>query len=200
MAAEAAKPTSTSNKPELSRESGQSLLEFMLMLPMMIGLVIILVRVNTAIQVSIVNQQYARSHALWLNFNSPVFPQTQLRELNMTKHGDNQMVILVAGEPVPENGENLHPKAATSYIARKKGLPDSDDKDADERALVRIRDTVTICSQSNVVATSDGVRPVLPLGPGPSFSAIGSYGLSEDPRQFQYCRSNLKYIIESEGT
>lgn len=182
-----------------NRESGQSLLEFMLMLPMMIGLVLILVRVNSAIQVSIVNQQYARAHALALNFNSPVYPELRFRVRDLIPHGDNQMVILVAGEPVPENGD-LQPTAATSYIARKKGISDKDDKDADERALVRIRDTVTICTQSNVVGSASAPSPVLALGPEPTFRALGPYNLSEQPQQFQYCRSNLQYVIESEGT
>lgn len=194
MAAKAAKQAL---KPSQDREGGQSLLEFMLMLPMMIGLVLILVRVNTAIQVSIVNQQYARAHALWLNFNSPNFPQLGLREKNLTSHGDNQMVILVAGNAVPEGAKGL-PEAATSYIARKKGLPDREDKDSDERSLVRIRDTVTICTQSNVVRSSGATRPVLPLDPA-TFRAIDRYGLSEQPQQFEYCRSNLQYVISSEG-
>ena len=38
-------------------ERGQSLLEFCLLLPVLLGLVTMMIRVNTAIQVSIVNQQ-----------------------------------------------------------------------------------------------------------------------------------------------
>lgn len=177
-------------------QSGQSLLEFLLMLPLMIGLVLILVRVNTAIQVSIVNQQYARMHALWLAFNSPSYPNLNLRERQITRKKDNQMVIGVS-DNAPDGQGEYTPAAATAYIARKKGAPDSDDKEADKRALVRIRDTVTICTQPNLVTTAAGLQPVLPLDPE-TLRATGPYNLSEEPRQFQYCSSNMKYITSSE--
>ena len=95
-------------------ESGQSILEFLLMLPMLVGLVLILVRINTAIQVSIVNQQYARSHALWLNFNSAVYPQLALREGHLTANNDNQMVIGVSDNTAPQDGTTFTPVASTS--------------------------------------------------------------------------------------
>jgi hypothetical protein len=51
-------------------EAGQSLLEFLLMFPMLLALVIVLIRVNTAIQISIVNQQYARAQTFVLTSNA----------------------------------------------------------------------------------------------------------------------------------
>jgi len=50
--------------PDLSSERGQSVLEFVFMLPILLGLIVIMVRSNTVIQMSIVNQKYARAQAL----------------------------------------------------------------------------------------------------------------------------------------
>jgi len=181
------------------RESGQSILEFLLMLPMLVGLVLILIRVNSAIQVSIVDQQYARAHALWLNFNSPVYPQLALREPHLTAQLDNQMVIGVSDNLAPTDGTNFQPLASTSYVARQKGIHDQDDQSASKRANVRIRDTVTICTQSNVVTGKSGMVAALPLDPK-TFAATGNFNLSEDPHQFQYCGSNIKYAVDAQDT
>lgn len=180
-------------------ESGQSIVEFLLMLPMLVGLVLILVRVNTAIQISIVNQQYARSHALWLNFNSPVYPQLALREPHLTAQQDNQMVIGVSDNVAPEDGSNFQPVASTSYVARKKGQADSTDPESSKRANVRIRDTVTICTQSNVISGKAGLVPLMALDPK-TFTAIGNIGLTEDPHQFNYCGSNMQYVVDAQDT
>jgi hypothetical protein len=51
-----------------------------------------------------------------------------------------------------------------------------------------------------VVSAGGGTQPILRLGPGPAFQASAPYALGEEPRQFQFCRSNLNYVIESEGT
>src|SRR4051812_43761116 len=79
-------------------ESAQALVEFLLLLPAVIVLIVVLVRVNSAIQVSIVNQQYARAQALWLAFNSPVFPELRhrVKDFQSGSKMSNQMVIGVA--------------------------------------------------------------------------------------------------------
>lgn len=181
---------------EQDPESGQSLMEFLLLLPMMIGLVIVLVRVNTAIQISIVNQQYARMHALWLAFNSSVYPALKMREASLTssEHQDNQMVIGVSDNPAPEEG-TYAPTAATSYIARKKGAPDSSDAEPSQRANVRIRDTVTLCTQINVIQSQGKFVPLLPMDPTGT-QALGPYNLVEKP-SFSYCRSGLQYVVDA---
>lgn len=181
------------------RESGQSILEFLLMLPMMVGLVLILLRVNQAIQVSIVNQQYSRMHALWLNFNSPVYPQLALKEPHLTTQLDNQMVIGVSDNIAPTDGTRFQPVASTSYVARKRGISDQDDQSVTKRANVRIRDTVTICTQSNVVVGKSGLVPVLPMDPV-ALTLKGNFNLTESPTQFQFCGSNLKYPTDAEDT
>jgi len=71
-----------------------------------LALVIVLARVNMAIQVSIVNQQYATAQAHWLAFNSaPFFPQLFLRVRNFQeapKRG-NLMILGVSSNTVPED-------------------------------------------------------------------------------------------------
>ena len=53
------------------KEDGQSIVEFLVSLPLLVGLAVVLIRVNSAIQMSIVNQQYARAQTLNLTYNSP---------------------------------------------------------------------------------------------------------------------------------
>ncbi len=51
-------------------QAGQSLLEFVLMLPVIFGLANVIYRANMAIQQSIVNQQYARQQTLIITEHS----------------------------------------------------------------------------------------------------------------------------------
>ncbi|MEO5970142.1 MAG: hypothetical protein ABIQ95_09460, partial [Bdellovibrionia bacterium] len=60
-----------STKTVKSNNEGQSVIEFIFMLPLLIGMSTLLVNINTAIQMGIVNQQYARFQTLFLTFNSP---------------------------------------------------------------------------------------------------------------------------------
>lgn len=180
-------------------ESGQSILEFLLMLPMLVGLTIVLVRVNQAIQVSIVNQQYARMQSLWLAFNSPVYPALKLNVGVITAQQENQQIILVAGNQAPADGSNIEPEAATSYVARKQGLQHlgDGDPDATQRALVHVRDTVTLCTQSNVVRSKSGYIPILPMSTTAPFAPTGNYSLSEDVGQFDFCHGGLQYLVDA---
>jgi hypothetical protein len=99
-------------------EAGQSLLEFLLTLPMLVALVVILVRVNSVIQVSIVNQQYARAQALFLAYNSSEFPSIDRRMSQLVAKRYSQMVLGVADNAAPRQGGYV-PKAAAQNVARK---------------------------------------------------------------------------------
>jgi hypothetical protein len=190
-------------------EEGQSVIEFMLMLPLIVGLAMILVRIQTAIQISINNQQYARAQALMLAYNSPVYPNLSLRESDVTGKNYNQMVIGVSENTTDSTqlsdegggGGNITPKAARHYVARRKGVPDRAEAEPSERALVRIHDTVTLCTQTNVVKAAGGSeQPVLKLkrvGPG-LFRADGSSNIGEGTK-FEYCSSPLDYKSASGG-
>jgi hypothetical protein len=188
-----------------NNDEGQSVLEFLLMLPMMVGLVVILVRINTAIQISIVDQQYARAQTLTLAYNNPVFPLLRLREPHLTAIGYNQMVLGVSDNPANNDEGHYTPKAATFYIARTKGKPSGEDQaQPNERALVRIRNTVTLCTQPNVMAKGGGPAPILELKnagseASPVYVAVNNYQLGENPKQFDYCGSPMKYTITPEG-
>jgi hypothetical protein len=169
-------------------ERGQSLLEFLLMFPMLLALVVVLVRVNTAIQISIVNQQYARAQALFIAYNSPQFPRLDSRMANLVKKEYSQMIIGVSENAPPsreDGGGKYNPKAASQNVARRK-VAEGEDAEGDLRALVRIRDTVTICTQSNFVNGQQGLVP-LPIYGGPA--------LNEGSRQ-QFCNhpAGLKYV------
>jgi len=77
-------------------EEGQSLLEFLLVLPVLLGLVALMTRVNTAIQASLVYQQYARAQTTFLTFNSPVYPSLRLQASELNGKNYNQMTIGVS--------------------------------------------------------------------------------------------------------
>jgi hypothetical protein len=193
-------PVATGMRPAASECNGQSVLEFLLMLPLMVGLVVLLVRANTAIQISIVNQQYARAQALFLTFNSPTYPQLELRQPHVTAKQYNQMIIGVADNPAPEDGSPYIPDAATQNVTRRKsGTRDEAKTEPRERDKVRIRDTVTICTQVNIVPGQGGALvPVLEMG-GPRFSVpVGKNNLT-DQSAFQFCRAPVEYIINNEG-
>ena len=168
-------------------QSGQSILEFMLMLPMMIGLVLILVRVNSAIQVSIVNQQYARAQAHWLAFNSPNFPQRlkagkpSLLINSFIDKPSNRMVIGVS-ENNASGGDDAQytPEATTQLVARSKAKAGPDntapgDDSFTERGTVRIRTTVAMCTQTNVISGISGKLEALTAG------SLGEHAI------FQFC-------------
>jgi hypothetical protein len=186
---------------DFKNEEGQSVLEFLLMLPMMVALVVILVRINTVIQISIVNQQYSRAQALSLSYNSSVYPLLRLRNPELTDKGYNQMILGVSSNKA-ERG--YHPEAATHYIARKKGEPSGEDKkEPKTRALVRVRNSVTLCTQPNVVSGSGGGNvPIMKLadlsgGQGLAFAAAGPSMLGENAK-FDYCGGppSLKYDLD----
>src|SRR5947209_8462468 len=119
MAASRKRPKSESDN------RGQSVLEFLFMLPIMVALTMMLVKVNTAIQVSIVNQQYARAQALWLTFNSPIYPALVSRMANFLPRAFNQMIIGVSDNLAVPTG--YEPKAMEQKINRTRGPAGSEE-------------------------------------------------------------------------
>ncbi|MGZ3697260.1 MAG: hypothetical protein ACXWPM_02890 [Bdellovibrionota bacterium] len=173
-------------------ERGQSILEFLILLPALVGMVVLLIRTNSAIQMSIVDQQYARAQALWLAFNSPTYPELRLRVGAFFKQGYNQMVIGVSDNvaPAPDEDEYIPHSSEQNIASKKAALGEDTDKDAKKRAHVRIRDTVAICTQTNVAG------PGLPLldvsNQGGVFVATTKWSISETPTQFDFCGSPFK--------
>jgi hypothetical protein len=164
-------------------ESGQSILELLLMLPMMVGLVILTYRIDMAIQVSINNQQYARAQALFLTFNSPIYPERKENRARQLS-GVNRMVIGVSDNtPSSSEGDNYQPAATEVRVTRK---PSSDhgptQEEPDERAFVRIRDTVSLCTQSNMIQGASGLIELKPDTLVEGFT----------PSSYDYCKGALQ--------
>lgn len=153
---------------ESGHERGQSVVEFLISLPLMLGLVVLLVRVNTAIQISIVNQQYVRAQAIFLTYNSPVYPELRLRSGAMHEEGFNQMLIGMSetAPPSSESGREFYADAPVFSISRNKvATDDESQQEPDRRSKIRVRTTVTLCTQTEVVPVSGGKpKPVLDTG------------------------------------
>jgi len=158
-------------------EDGQSVIEFLLMLPLLVGITVLLVRVNMAIQVSIVNQKYARAQTLFLAFNSPYFPEIRQRE-----GGVNQITMGVSGEVVPDDVSAYEgPLATQMLITRTRQLAGATAPPQNEPAqtgVVRVRNTVTMCSQSNLIDAGNGLQKANEL----------TIRQGVNPRGFAYCR------------
>lgn len=174
------------------------MLEFLLMLPVMMGLVILMIRVNSAIQVSIVDQQYARAQVHFLTFGSPVFPQISQRVPNLDGKGYNQMVMGVSDNLTSTSGAAYVPEATTQNIARnRKVAAMGDDTPQTEpnpdqgglRAFVRVRNTVSLCSQISVIQQNGAYVPVLPMGADGKVTGVSA--LTDSPQQFAWCRGAL---------
>lgn len=153
-------------------EEGQSIVEFLFMLPVVIGITLVLVRVNTAIQVSINNQQYARAQLFFINQNSPIYPRLDLRDA-LIERGSSQMVLGVSNNIT--EGQYYTPEATTQAVTRpgQDGGSNDTQQEPFERGMVRVRNTVALCT------------PVLALAPN---LPVSSQYFGEQT-SFQYCRS-----------
>lgn len=151
-------------------ESGQSLLEFLFMLPVMIAFIVILVRVNSTIQISIVNQKYARAQTTFLTYNSAHYPERRLyippgsANDNFIRPGFNRMTIGIADKPISET--DYKAVASTSTIVRDKstivGGEGPSQQEPTERAVVRVRTTVSLCTRTialgpGILATAENI-------------------------------------------
>lgn len=140
-------------------EQGQSIIEFIFMMPVLLGLFTLMYRFNSAIQISIVNQRYQRAHLLSTNFNSPVYPQRTLihQRFASNEHKTNQFIMGVSENTwsTNEDGEESDGVAVVmkQMIARSKNKmgPDPENEEPERRGRVRIRSTIAMCTQSNVV-------------------------------------------------
>lgn len=172
---------------EVRARGGQSIVEFMLILPVAVGFFVVMVRVNTAIQVGIVNQQYARMQALFLAYNSDRFPRLGQISQNFVRQGFNHMVIGVS-DNAPRDGGDVRPEATTQSITRKPRPPASADRPGEEpreRAAVRVRSTVTLCTQVHAVG-GQALLELEPQGSAGDFRPRGTWTLAENTT-FDFC-------------
>ncbi|MBY0470119.1 hypothetical protein K2X30_03050 [bacterium] len=167
-------------------QAGQSVLEFLIVLPMMVGLAVMLIKMNTAVQVSIVNQQYARAHTLWLAFNSNEYPEVKLRIPQLISKNYNKMILGISENSAPASGEIYLPEVIKMKITPGRSLAtDAGDQQNQEeperRSIIRVRTSVSLCTQSNFVTAGGEKVP------------LGAETLREgfNPSGFEYCRSPL---------
>ena len=149
-----------------SRRSGQSLVEFVLILPVVIGMLFLLIRVDSAIQVSIVNQKYSRQRLFELVGNSPYYPDLG-RVPSLIEKGDNRLVVGVSEESTQEIDSGFSPSAPTQMIARRRAVAanaeaSDDPGEQPRRANVRIRNTVEMCTP--ILFSNDGGAGRKPIG------------------------------------
>jgi hypothetical protein len=142
---------------------GQSLIEFVLILPALVGMFFLLLRVDQAIQVSIVNQKYSRQRLFELIGNSPQYPDLS-RVPALVQKSDNRLVIGVSEETTLGIGTDFQPSAPTMRITRTKkaaeGGSNEAGKEPNRRADVRIRNTVEICTPILVSQSGTSSVPV----------------------------------------
>lgn len=157
------------------------------MLPLLVGLVVLLMRMNMAVQISIVNQQYARAQAHFLTFNSPVYPELRLRRHPGSRDflPTNRMILGVSENSPEEGDQRYRPEATEQMVARSRGLagrkPDPGEESR-ETGFVRVRNTVALCTQSNVVNIGGKIEPL---------NATTVLEGRVKPSNFEYCRSPL---------
>jgi hypothetical protein len=171
-------------------DSGQSVVEFLLVLPLLLTILMLIVRVNTVIQMSIVDQKYAREQVLFISGNSPDYPLRANIVTVLAKSGMNQLVVGVSeNKPADaDGGEGTDTTASTYYIGRKPGLAESQDSgdDITARATIRVRNTVTLC----LPMISFGGTPAFDFNP--SGGGQSKYNLPDDPRAWKFCSSKLE--------
>lgn len=161
------------------------------MFPMMIGLAVVLIKVNTVIQFSIVNQQYARAQTLWLAFNHAWYPKVDKREPYFGQRGFNRMIVGMAENAAPEQDEPYVPEVSKHMIARRRALAGGEGSTQEEpaqRGFVHVRTTVSLCTPSNFIkAGGNQVSIVIPKTP----PQAGSFRDPFDAKNFSYCASPL---------
>ncbi|MEK6705152.1 MAG: TadE family protein [Bdellovibrionota bacterium] len=168
-------------------ERGQSIIEFVLMLPVLLIFTYALVKVNTLIQMSIVNQQYVRAKTLSLAYNSSVYPYLNLRRQELDEKNYNQMLVGMSDQAISVEEGREQPDAPVYNIARK-GHEGSNEPKAEprQRTAIRVRTTVSLCTQQNVARNGSSLSPLLPLDQ--KNNPIGPWALGENT-VFEFCRS-----------
>ena len=142
----------------IQNRKGQSLLEVLFVIPILLLFVGLLFKVNMAVQMAINNTQYARSQVFVLTANSPNYPRLGFTYYNTTVFAGNEQDRLVMGvsDPSALSGNNngkIDPIPQTQKIGRSvttvKGSTDSGEVKL--RNEIRVRNTSAICTQINAI-------------------------------------------------
>jgi hypothetical protein len=158
------------------------LLEFLLLLPFLLGLTTLVIRANQAIQLSIVNQQYARAQTHFITFNSPVYPDNRSGRRDAMEQAGYHVITLGVGEKAiggdAEEGDDI-PEAPMQMVARSEqlaGAKPTPQEESDRSGWVRVRNTITLCTGSLAFASEGGFLSMKRLGEGVT------------PESFAFCR------------
>ncbi|MFZ9596757.1 MAG: hypothetical protein ACO3A2_11875 [Bdellovibrionia bacterium] len=126
----------------------------------------LLTRINTAIQMSIVNQKYARAQALNLTANSPYYPAIKNpTSLNaddgprgrLLSQRANQMILGVSDNIAGASTREYVPIATEQMIVRKASLAKRNPPGEEGNLRldwVRIRNSVTLCTATFSLSNS----------------------------------------------
>lgn len=132
-------------------DSGQSLVEFIFMLPFIITMIVYMTQLNGAINMSINYQQFVRSHLFHLMFNSRNYPEIQYSN---NFHG-NRLYLGVNKDVITE-GSELTPKTPRVKVGSK--TPSGDETvdiypSVTKRQHIQVRVIMGICTPNNIVGT-----------------------------------------------
>jgi hypothetical protein len=141
--------------------SGQSMLEFLLTLPLLLGLTAIVWRVNQAMQISIMNQQHARAQALHLAQNSSIYPRKEMWKDMLFKSNppSNQLIAGISSELVADDKAPKTTKQRILASSEGSAGDGANDVDAKKRSTIRVRSTISLCTQSNFIRSGSGTSP-----------------------------------------
>src|SRR4051794_28182392 len=105
----AAKKTMPTRHTHRRRVRGQSMVEFAFLVPIIVGMLFVLIQVETAISGAIVSQKYARQHLHFLFFSNRYYPERFLVTLDRTGDwagkfwvGVDDNIDFNVAEPVPK--------------------------------------------------------------------------------------------------
>jgi hypothetical protein len=148
----------------VKNRKGQSILEVLILIPFLFAFVGVLYKITMAVQMAIVNTQYARSQIYVLTSNSPEYPRLQFRlsrgsSVKMFAFNKQDRMVLGVADPkalTSSAGQDgsMEPLPQIQSIGRS-GRTESGSSDRGEvtkRTDVRVRNTVGICTQLNAVA------------------------------------------------
>ncbi|MBN21627.1 MAG: hypothetical protein CL678_10110 [Bdellovibrionaceae bacterium] len=163
----------------IKNDKGQSMIELMVLLPVVIGTLSFLIKTNSAIQVSINNQQYARAQILIYMSNSSNYPRVQdISSWEAEGGGINRSkMVFGVSDNIFSSDADIEPEAVISPIVTKdaeQGSRDTGTEDVKVRGKIRVRTTVALCAPLHFVANGKLTRENL-----------------GDNHRFNYCQGGI---------
>lgn len=128
-------------------QRGQSFIEFAFLLPIIVGMIKLIVQVESAMSTAIVNQKYARQQLLHLNFNNRFYPERHFLEDRKTGGYKDRWWVGVDDNLNDSPDRDPVPKAPTRAVGNVNKKPDEEEGgEVATRQNVRIRITSFICT------------------------------------------------------